>query len=317
MTDTRSSGPRCSSHSAVMIVTMEALDAWWPPDLEPGRVGAHPVGVVDDRGRQPQDALLDLAQGRVVGAVAQVHHRCPPPRPPRRVRGERPACRTAAPRSGSGGYRRGPTGRQPGGGSSPTSPSTASRSRSAWPVCRPYSSTRSNSSRRRLACRPPSPTEASRSSPPSASACRTRARDRSTAASHPAYRSAAASCAAEVKSPSGSASPSAERHGSPGATPSSFDRRRHVLDGGEVLEQAAEGQPRRGRGVRRPASSSPSAFHRNVARSRSRAPSRCSTSLPASGGSHHRETSSPMRRTVGHADGPAPQGRPVRGPCSC
>ena len=32
---------------------------------------------------------------------------------------------------------------QPAGGSSPTRPSTASRSRSAWPVCRPYSSIRS------------------------------------------------------------------------------------------------------------------------------------------------------------------------------
>ena len=45
-------------------------------------------------------------------------------------------------------------GRQPAGGSSPTSPSTASRSRSAWPVCRPYSSIRSQTSRRRLACSP-------------------------------------------------------------------------------------------------------------------------------------------------------------------
>ena len=45
-------------------------------------------------------------------------------------------------------------GRHPGGGSSPTRPSTASRSRSACPVWRPYSSIRSHSSRRRLACSP-------------------------------------------------------------------------------------------------------------------------------------------------------------------
>src|SRR6185436_1617272 len=43
---------------------------------------------------------------------------------------------------------------QSAGGSSPTRPSTASRSRSACPVCRPYSSTRSKTSRRRLAWRP-------------------------------------------------------------------------------------------------------------------------------------------------------------------
>ena len=41
-------------------------------------------------------------------------------------------------------------GRQPSGGSSPTSPSTLSRSKSAWPVWRPYSSIRSQTSRRRL-----------------------------------------------------------------------------------------------------------------------------------------------------------------------
>ena len=42
-------------------------------------------------------------------------------------------------------------GRQPSGGSSPVRPSTASRIRSACPVCRPYSSMRSHTSRRRLA----------------------------------------------------------------------------------------------------------------------------------------------------------------------
>src|SRR6266700_523237 len=73
----------------------------------------------------------------------------------------------------------------PAGGSSPASPSTASRSRSAWPVCRPYSSIRSQRSRRRLAWRPSGEeTWTSWSSPPSAKAASSLERDRSTAPSH-------------------------------------------------------------------------------------------------------------------------------------
>jgi hypothetical protein len=39
LTDTRS--PRCSwpNHSAVMIVTIDALDAWCPPTLSPDGFG--------------------------------------------------------------------------------------------------------------------------------------------------------------------------------------------------------------------------------------------------------------------------------------
>ena len=78
-------------------------------------------------------------------------------------------------------------GRQPGGGSSPTSPSTASRIRSAWPVCRPYSSIRSQTSRRRLACSPSGVAAwMSWSRPPSARALSSRARERSTAPSQSA-----------------------------------------------------------------------------------------------------------------------------------
>ena len=63
--------------------------------------------------------------------------------------------------------------RHPAGGSSPTRPSTASRSRSACPVWRPYSSSRSQTSRRRLACSPSGVAAwTSWSSPPSASAAR-------------------------------------------------------------------------------------------------------------------------------------------------
>jgi pyruvate dehydrogenase E1 component len=35
LTETRSPAESCSSHSAVMIDTMDALDAWWPPTLSP------------------------------------------------------------------------------------------------------------------------------------------------------------------------------------------------------------------------------------------------------------------------------------------
>ena len=45
-------------------------------------------------------------------------------------------------------------GRRQRGGSSPTSPSTDSRMRSAWPTCRAYSSIRSIRRRRRLGARP-------------------------------------------------------------------------------------------------------------------------------------------------------------------
>ena len=66
------------------------------------------------------------------------------------------------------------------GGSSPVRPSTASRSRSACPVCRPYSSSRSSRSRRRLAWWP-SPSAAAisgrdRRRRPAAAATRSRAR---------------------------------------------------------------------------------------------------------------------------------------------
>src|SRR6266508_1681922 len=77
--------------------------------------------------------------------------------------------------------------RHPAGGSSPTSPSTASRSRSACPVCRPYYSIRSQTSRRKLAWRPSGQeTWMSWSSPPSAKAASSLARDRSTAPSQSA-----------------------------------------------------------------------------------------------------------------------------------
>ena len=75
--------------------------------------------------------------------------RAPPPRAAR--------YRTSASRASDDGRDGpGPHGRQSAGGSSPARPSTASRSRSAWPVWRPYSSSRSNRRRRRLAWLPSS-----------------------------------------------------------------------------------------------------------------------------------------------------------------
>jgi hypothetical protein len=39
LTDTRSGARRNANHSAVMRLTMEADDAWWPPTLIPERFG--------------------------------------------------------------------------------------------------------------------------------------------------------------------------------------------------------------------------------------------------------------------------------------
>lgn len=65
-----------------------------------------------------------------------------------------------------------------------TSPSTSSRSRSACPVCRPYSSMRSHRTLRRLACQPSGQeTWTGCSSLPPAKAASSLARDRSTAPS--------------------------------------------------------------------------------------------------------------------------------------
>ena len=35
MTETRSGARRCANQSAVMIETIEALEAWWPPTFTP------------------------------------------------------------------------------------------------------------------------------------------------------------------------------------------------------------------------------------------------------------------------------------------
>lgn len=39
LTDTRSAEVRCSNQSAVMMLTMEALEAWCPPTLTPEVLG--------------------------------------------------------------------------------------------------------------------------------------------------------------------------------------------------------------------------------------------------------------------------------------
>src|ERR1035437_1053275 len=46
-------------------------------DLEPAGIGPDPVGVVDDRGGQPEHLALDLAQGAEVrGFGPQLSHGC-------------------------------------------------------------------------------------------------------------------------------------------------------------------------------------------------------------------------------------------------
>jgi hypothetical protein len=55
-----------------MIVTIEAQEAWCPSHLQPRRVHPYPVGVVDDRRRQPEDPILDLPQDLTVAGAAPV-----------------------------------------------------------------------------------------------------------------------------------------------------------------------------------------------------------------------------------------------------
>ena len=55
-----------------MIETIDADDAWWPPTFTPDGVCADPVGVVDDRRRQPQHAVLDrVSAASEVGPVSR------------------------------------------------------------------------------------------------------------------------------------------------------------------------------------------------------------------------------------------------------
>ena len=39
LTDTRSAGRRCLNHSDVMIVAIDADEAWWPPTFTPDGLG--------------------------------------------------------------------------------------------------------------------------------------------------------------------------------------------------------------------------------------------------------------------------------------
>jgi hypothetical protein len=39
LTDTRSSAVSAPNHSAVMMLTIDALDAWWPPTFSPSPDG--------------------------------------------------------------------------------------------------------------------------------------------------------------------------------------------------------------------------------------------------------------------------------------
>ncbi len=39
LTDTRSGASRCANHSAVIRLTIDALEAWWPPTLTPDAFG--------------------------------------------------------------------------------------------------------------------------------------------------------------------------------------------------------------------------------------------------------------------------------------
>ena len=99
------------------------------------------------------------------------------------------------------------------GSPSPTRPSIDSRIRSAWPVCRAYSSTMSTSIRRRLGGSAHVGPVTCASGPPSVRNAATAARDRATAASHSGRQLLGESSAAVRHSQSGSASKSTSAHG--------------------------------------------------------------------------------------------------------
>ena len=131
---------------------------------------------------------------------------------------------------------------QPGAGSSPVRPSTASLIRSACPVCLPYSSIMSHTSRRRLACSPSMLAWTGWSRPPSASASATRSRDRATAASQSSYSARGESPAAVLNSQSGLGVPVDLRPRRAERRPGQLLTELMVLDQGQVLEQPAQRQ---------------------------------------------------------------------------
>ena len=57
-----------------MIDAIDAEDAWWPPTLTPDRRLADAVGVVDDRGGEPEHAVLDRLEQAI--SVAAGEHSC-------------------------------------------------------------------------------------------------------------------------------------------------------------------------------------------------------------------------------------------------
>ena len=75
MTDTRSSARRCRNQSDVMIDTIDADEAWWPPTFSAAGIGPDPVRVVDDRRGQPEHLALDLGQRvQAGGFLLQLGH---------------------------------------------------------------------------------------------------------------------------------------------------------------------------------------------------------------------------------------------------
>ena len=76
LTDTRSSRCSWSNHSAVMIDTIDALEAWWPPTFRPDGLGRTRLAWSTIAVGQPQHPLLDRAE-RAGTAVAGLRRRAP------------------------------------------------------------------------------------------------------------------------------------------------------------------------------------------------------------------------------------------------
>jgi hypothetical protein len=169
---------------------------------------------------------------------------------------------------------------------SPVSPSTDSRSMSAWPLWRAYSSIMWHKIQRRLGTWPSGQARlASWPRSPSASASASRARARSTLSCHSVNSSSGVSSAAVRHSQSGSAFQSTESHGSPSSRPCRSLANQLVSTRAMCLSSPPRVIVEAAVVARSPAASTPEHFQAKVARCQSRKPISIPASSAASGGS--------------------------------
>jgi hypothetical protein len=169
---------------------------------------------------------------------------------------------------------------------SPVWPSTDSRSMSAWPLWRAYSSIMWHKIQRRLGTWPSGQARlASWPRSPSASASVSRARERSTLSCHSVNSSSGVSSAAVRHSQSGSAFQSTESHGSPSARPCRSLTNQLLSTRAMCLSSPPRVIVEAAVVARSPAASTPEHFQAKVARCQSRKPTSIPASSATSGGS--------------------------------